>query len=49
MLISDSYSGFNEANLNQNRCCTQIPAQNNLNRLNRNNSLPLLGRWLLSL
>jgi hypothetical protein len=40
MLISGSYSGFNEANLKQNRCCTQIPAQNILNHLNRNTPLP---------
>jgi len=44
MLISGSYSGFNEANLKQNRCCTQIPAQNILNCLNRNTPLPLRRR-----
>ena len=36
MLISGSYTGFNEANLKQNRCRTQIPAQNILNRLTLN-------------
>jgi len=40
MLISGSYSGFNEANLKQNRCYTQIPTLNILNRLTQNTPLP---------
>jgi hypothetical protein len=46
MLISGSYSGFNEANLKQNRRCTQIPAQNILDHLNQNTPLPVLRRRL---
>jgi hypothetical protein len=49
MLISGSYSGFNEANLKQNRCYTQIATLNILNRLNRNTPLPLRRRWLHTL
>jgi hypothetical protein len=49
MLISGSYSGFNEANLKQNRCYTQIPAKNILNRLNRNTPSSLRQRRLPSL
>jgi len=49
MLISGSYSGFNEANFKQNSRCTQIPAQNILKRLNRNTPLPLRRPYLRSL
>jgi len=49
MLISGSYSGFNEANLKQNRCRTQIPAENILNRLNQNSLLPARRYCLQSL
>ena len=49
MLISGSYSGFNEANLNQNRCCTQIATLNILDRLNRNTPSPLRRRCLRTL
>jgi len=49
MLITGAYSGFNEANLKQNPCHTQIPTLNILNRLKRNIPLPLRRRCLRTL